>query len=126
MISAYEVNEKDWKLFRNKIAGWQDAYIDKLNKEYINLLSSDEKPSIKFWALEKRIRNDKNDAGVVVEMKRSKLIDNIAALLDESAIPMDDLEEFSDEFKERVRFLQDKKLCWYWSCTRIEVYLAEA
>lgn len=40
MISAYEVNEKDWKLFRNKIAGWQDAYIDKLNKEYINLLSS--------------------------------------------------------------------------------------
>ena len=123
MISAYEVNEKDWKLFRNKIAGWQDAYIDKLNKEYINLLSSDEKPSIKFWALEKRIRNDKNDAGVVVEMKRSKLIDNIAALLDESAITMDDLEEFSDEFKERV---QDKKLCWYWSCTRIEVYLAEA
>ena len=91
MISAYEVNEKDWKLFRNKIAGWQDAYID-------------EKPSIKFWALEKRIRNDKNDAGVVVEMKRSKLIDNIAALLDESAITMDDLEEFSDEFKERVRF----------------------
>lgn len=104
MISAYEVNEKDWKLFRNKIAGWQDAYIDKLNKEYINLLSRDEKPSIKFWALEKRIRNDKNDAGVVVEMKRSKLIDNIAALLDESAITMDDLEEFSDEFKERVRF----------------------
>lgn len=37
-------------------------------------------------------------------MKRSKLIDNIAALLDESAITMDDLEEFSDEFKERVRF----------------------
>ena len=105
MISAYEVNEKDWKLFRNKIAGWQDAYIDKLNKEYINLLSSDEKPSIKFWALEKRIRNDKNDAGVVVEMKRSKLIDNL---------------------KKGCVFLQDKKLCWYWSCTRIEVYLAEA
>ena len=104
MIPVYEVNEKDWKLFRNKIVEWQEAYIDKINKEYINLLSSGERPGTKFWALEKRIRNDKNDAGVVVEMKRSKLIDNVAALLDEGAITMNDLEEFSDEFKERVRF----------------------
>lgn len=105
MIPVYEVNEKDWKLFRNKIVEWQEAYIDKMNKEYINLLSSGERPETKFWALEKRIRNDKNDAGVVVEMKRSKLIDNVVALLDEGAITMNDLEEFSDEFKEKVRFL---------------------
>ena len=105
MIPVYEVNEKDWKLFRNKIVEWQEAYIDKMNKEYINLLSSGERPENKFWALEKRIRNDKNDAGVVVEMKRSKLIDNVVALLDEGAITMNDLEEFSDEFKEKVRFL---------------------
>ena len=31
--------EKDWKLFRNKISDWQEAYMDKLNKEYIELLS---------------------------------------------------------------------------------------
>ena len=105
MIPVYEVNEKDWKLFRNKIVEWQEAYIDKMNKEDINLLSSGERPETKFWALEKRIRNDKNDAGVVVEMKRSKLIDNVVALLDEGAITMNDLEEFSDEFKEKVRFL---------------------
>ena len=23
-------SEKDWKLFRSKIAGWQEAYMDKL------------------------------------------------------------------------------------------------
>lgn len=28
-------SEKDWKLFRSKIADWQEAYMEKLNKEYI-------------------------------------------------------------------------------------------
>ena len=31
-------SEKDWKIFRSKIAGWQEAYMDKLNKEYIKIL----------------------------------------------------------------------------------------
>ena len=42
-------SEKDWKIFRSKIAGWQEAYMDKLNKEYIKILSGDGKPSEKFW-----------------------------------------------------------------------------
>lgn len=41
--------EKDWKLFRSKIAGWQEAYMDRLNKEYINLLNEHANPSDKFW-----------------------------------------------------------------------------
>ena len=48
--------EKDWKLFRSKIAEWQEAYIDRLNKEYIELLSEDANPSDKFWSLEERIK----------------------------------------------------------------------
>lgn len=24
-------SEKDWKIFRSKIAGWQEVYMDKLN-----------------------------------------------------------------------------------------------
>lgn len=27
--------EKDWKLFRSKMADWQEAYMDRLGKEYI-------------------------------------------------------------------------------------------
>ncbi len=33
-------SEKDWKIFRSKIAGWQEAYMDKLNKNLIEFLSS--------------------------------------------------------------------------------------
>ena len=102
MISAYEVNEKDWKLFRNKIAGWQDAYIDKLNKEYIELLSGEGRPSEKFWTLEERIRNDKKDTGVQLKMSRSNCIPNIISLLNEEVITMEDLDEFSDELKETI------------------------
>ena len=31
--------EADWKLFRKKIAGWQEAYMEKLVREYMDLLS---------------------------------------------------------------------------------------
>ena len=53
------VNEKDWKLFRSRIPDWQEAYMDRLNHEYIELLSGEGNPSDKFWALEERIREDK-------------------------------------------------------------------
>ena len=32
------ISKRDWLLFRSKLAGCQEAYIGKLNKEYINLL----------------------------------------------------------------------------------------
>ena len=31
-----EISKKDWKLFREKLAGWQENYMDKLTKEYIH------------------------------------------------------------------------------------------
>ena len=34
-------SEKDWKLFRKKISGWQEAYMEKLNREYIALLNEE-------------------------------------------------------------------------------------
>ena len=67
----------DWTLFGDKIAGWQENYMDKLNKEYIELLSSDAAPSDKFWALDKRIKEDKRKKGVCIQMSRSELIYNI-------------------------------------------------
>lgn len=45
-------SEKDWKLFRRKIVDWQEAYMEKLNREYIELLSGEGNASDKFWALE--------------------------------------------------------------------------
>ncbi|WP_028043659.1 hypothetical protein [Candidatus Stoquefichus massiliensis] len=63
-----EFTEKDWKLFRKKIANWQENYMDKLNKEYIELLSEDINPSEKFWDLNKRIKEDKEKVGVCAQM----------------------------------------------------------
>ena len=34
-------SKRDWILFRDRIAGWQEAYIGWLNREYIELLSRD-------------------------------------------------------------------------------------
>ncbi len=94
--------EADWKLFRSKIAVWQENYIKKLNKEYIDILSGNSNPSEKFWELEKRINNDKKHPGVVIQVRRSTMIYNIATLLRDGVITKDDLEEFSDELKESL------------------------
>ena len=86
-------SEKDWKLFRNKISDWQEAYMEKLNKEYIVLLSGEENASDKFWKLEKRIREDKKDCGVQCEMSRSNQFYIMLSLLNEGSITFDDLSD---------------------------------
>lgn len=94
--------KRDWTLFRNKIADWQEAYIDRLNKEYMELLGEDANPSEKFWRLDNRIKEDRKKAGVQLEMSRSNLIYNIISLISDGVISFEDLEEFSDELKEIV------------------------
>ena len=95
--------EKDWKLFKSKIANWQERYIDRLNNEYIDLLNEDANPAEKFWHLDKRIKEDKRKISVQLEMSRSTLVYNMISLLNEGAINEADLEEFSDELKKTVK-----------------------
>jgi hypothetical protein len=38
--------------------------MDKLNKEYIDLLSEDVNPTEKFWRLDKRIKEDRKKTSV--------------------------------------------------------------
>ncbi len=97
--------EKDWKIFRSKIPAWQESYMNKLNEEYLKILNADANPSEKFWKLEERINSDKKSVGVMVEMRRSKFISNIVALINDEVISIDDLEEFSDELKETINFI---------------------
>lgn len=98
-----DFSEKDWKLFRKKITDWQESYMERLCKEYIDLLSSDIDASDRFWELEKRIKADSKKTGVIAIMSRSQMIFNIASLVNDGAISMDDLEEFSDDVKEAVK-----------------------
>lgn len=78
----------------------------KLNREYIEILSSDNKASDNFWKLQKRLKKDIRRTGVIADMRRSKLIENILDLLNDGAITLDDLEDFSYKLKETVHFLQ--------------------
>ncbi len=94
--------ESDWKLFKTKMSGWQEAYMEKLNQEYIELLSSSDHASNKFWALEKKIRVDKKAVGVRAEMTRAMMLTNLLSLLNEGAISPADLEEFSAPLQEYV------------------------
>ncbi len=105
--------ESDWKLFRKKIADWQESYMDKLNKEYIELLSGEGNPSDKFWALDERLKEDKKCKGVQARMSRSEMLFNILELINEGAITQDDLSDFSDELKDYVRAYTDRDFLSY-------------
>lgn len=96
-------SEKDWKIFRSKIARWQETYMDKLNNEYMAILSGEGNASEKFWKLEKRIKEDKKDCGVQCEMSRSNQFYIMLELLNEGAITIDDLEDFSEDLKETMK-----------------------
>ena len=98
-----QVNEKDWKLFRKKLPEWQEKYMDRLCNEYIKILTSKKNASDRFWEIEKRIKSDKKDTGVVADVRRSQMYDNLTALIIENAITIDDLQGFSEETIEIVK-----------------------
>ena len=50
--------EKDCKLFKKKLGGWQEAYMDRLIEEYKDILNSDASSFDKYWALRKKIYDD--------------------------------------------------------------------
>ena len=102
-----EITKHDWKLFRERLPGWQENYMDRLNREYIELLSSDEPASTKFWELDKRVKRDKKKAGVQLELSKRFVHLHLAELLQEGAITEEDLDGFSDELVDKVKYLAD-------------------
>ena len=97
-----DISKADWKLFRERISEWQEAYMERLAREYIALLSSEEPASKKFWDLEKRIREDKRMPGVLLELRRSEVGWDLVRLLGDGVITESDLEGFSGELKDNV------------------------
>lgn len=100
-----EPSKRDWKLYREKIGGWQEHYMEKLVKEYTDYLCSDLSASTKFWEIEKRIKRDRRTLGVYIELRKSDMFWDIAGLINDEVISMDDLEEFSDDLKEAVALI---------------------
>lgn len=104
-----EVSKADWKLFRSRIGEWQEAYMEKLIQEYLQLLSTEEKASDKFWTLEKRVKQDRKHPGVIIELNKGNMIFDIVTLINMGVITRENLDGFTDELKERVEFLLSRE-----------------
>jgi hypothetical protein len=104
-----QFNEADWKLFRARLPGWQEAYMERLNREYAAILAGSGKASEKFWALEERINRDKSTVGVTARMSRSNMDYNIAGLLGGGVITLANLNGFSEELQESMRLFMEKE-----------------
>jgi hypothetical protein len=100
-----EISKSDWKLFRERLPEWQEHYMERLTKEYIALLSSPGNASDHFWELEKRIKKDKKNPGVLLEVRKSEALWDIAALVGREIITMDELEGFSEDLIDAVQLI---------------------
>lgn len=105
----YKVKEADWEKFRKKIDFWQENYLRRLNKEYIDILKQDKSASEIFWTLEEKIKKDKKSVEVMVIMRRSIMLDDILELIRDNVIEFKDIDEFSDDLKDTVRKILDYK-----------------
>lgn len=97
-----ETSKVDWKLFQKKIPAWQERYMERLNNEYVEMLSGEGKASEKFWELEKRIKEDRRNPGVMIRLDKKEVAVDLARLINYEVITADDLEGFSEEMKETV------------------------
>ena len=102
MSAADKIREADWRLFRSRFPIWQEAYMERLNREYIALLSETGPASEKFWELEKRIHEDERRGGVVMRMSRSNMELNLLSLLSGGVISTAELDGFSEELREKL------------------------
>lgn len=98
-----EISKSDWKLFRERLPQWQERYMERLVKKYIALLSKTEPASTKFWKLERRIKNDSKNPGVILQLRKSSMIYDIVAMINLKVITLDDIEDFSEELKDRIK-----------------------
>ena len=103
MNGRYEFHESDWKLFSKKIIDWQESHMERLNKEYIVLLSEDKDASERFWTLHDRILEDKKSAGVQAQRRRSNMDFIIMELLRDKIITLYDLADFSEDMQEKMK-----------------------
>lgn len=99
-----EVAESDWKLFKELLPKWQESYMEMLIGQYVEILNDDSEASSRFWALEERINRDKLSSGVLAsDIRRSTMRYEIANLLSDNVITLDDLDGFTEDIKSCAR-----------------------
>ena len=100
-----DISKADWKLYRERVSDWQEHYMEKLTEKYVKLLTSPGNASDHFWELEKRIKQDKKHPGVLIELRKSTAIWDIAYFVRDKVITMDELEGFSEDLIDAVKLI---------------------
>ena len=100
-----KISKRDWKLFREKLPDWQESYMERLCKEYVELLTSNQKGSARFWTLEERIKKDRKAPGVILSVSKSDMLIDLVRLVQDGVIGLEDLSDFSEDVQERVKFM---------------------
>ncbi len=103
-----DISKQVWKLFREKLPEWQEAYMEKLIKEYSKLLNSSKSASEKFWTLEERIKKAKKPPGVLLEISKSEAIWDITTMIKKKVITTEDLSDFSGDLKDAVQEILER------------------
>ena len=102
------ITKADWKLFMEKVPEWQESYMERLLKEYVKMLQSKKPASTKFWDLDKRIKADKRNPGVQMQLDKGEAIFDIVTMINLGIITQGDLSDFSDSLKADVQELLDR------------------
>ena len=100
-----EISKQDWKLFQEKVPVWQEKYMERLVRKYIEFLESDKPASSKFWELEKKIKEDKKNPGVQLELRKSEAVWDIVMMIRDEVITKHDLAGFSADLIATVEAL---------------------
>ena len=100
-----EKSKADWKLYRERVSDGQEHYMEQLIKEYVELLTSPGNASDHFWELEERIKRDKKHPGVLIELRRSTALWDIAYFVRDKVITMNELEGFSEDLIDAVKLI---------------------
>ena len=79
--------------------------MEQLIKEYVELLTSPGNASDHFWELEERIKRDKKHPGVLIELRRSTALWDIAYFVRDKVITMNELEGFSEDLIDAVKLI---------------------
>ena len=99
-----QLSKQEWKLFRERLPQWQEAYMQHLVEEYQALLEKPGEASDKFWALDERIKADKKKPGVLLRVDKQTAVLDIVWFIHNGVIGMEALDGFSDETKDCVQF----------------------
>lgn len=104
-----EIDEADWRLFKERMPLWRERQMEKMVKNYQQILSSDKTAEEKFFKLQRRMEKDNWCTIFSVEMSSSKVNINIMDLLTAGIITQDDLEGFTPDLRETMKFVTRRR-----------------